>query len=116
MSKTRVTSFSFVMVLLFILSSCGGSGGKKEVKEVPGETAMIEVSISGMTCTGCENTIQSGLTKVPGVISVKASHTLGNAIVEYNPEQVDTLKIKDAVNGCGYTAVKVMPHQEMTEN
>ena len=115
MSKTRVTSFSFLMVLLFILSSCGG-GGKKEVKEAANETAMIEVSISGMTCTGCENTIQSGLTKVPGVISVKASYTLGNAIVEYNPEQVDTLKIKDAVNGCGYTAVKVMPHQETTQD
>ena len=103
------------MVLLFILSSCGG-GGKKGAKEVPAETAMIEVSINGMTCAGCENTIQSSLAKVPGVVSVTASTAMGNAIVEYDPALVDTLKIKETVDGCGYTAVKVMPHQEKTEN
>jgi len=116
MLKTKLSACSLLLVSLFILASCGG-GGKKEVKsDVARETAMIEVSITGMTCTGCENTIQSSLAEVPGVIGVTASHTAGNAIVEYNPELVDSLKIKDAINGCGYVAVKVMPHQAEAVN
>lgn len=111
MLKTKLSACSVMLVSLFFLASCGG-GGKKEVKsDVAKETSMIEVSITGMTCTGCENTIQSSLAEVPGIISVTASATNGNAIVEYNPAEADTLKIKEAINGCGYVAVKVTPHQ-----
>lgn len=110
MSRSRIKSCSLLLVTVALLMSCGG-GGKKEVKEAPAESALIEVSINGMTCTGCENTIQTNLAKVPGIISVKASHTLGNAIVEYEPAKVDTVKIKEVVDGLGYDAVKVMPRQ-----
>src|SRR5512133_2988724 len=111
MLKSKLSACSILIVSLFILVSCGG-GSKKEVKTVVAQgSEKIEVSITGMTCAGCENTIQSSLAKVPGIISVTASATEGNAIVEYNPAQADTLKIKDAINGCGYIAVKVMPHQ-----
>lgn len=96
--------------MVVLLMSCGG-GGKKEVKEAAVESALVEVSINGMTCTGCENTIQTNLAKVPGIISVKASHTLGNAIVEYEPAKVDSVKIKEVVDGLGYDAVKVMARQ-----
>lgn len=116
MLKTKLSACSVLLVSLIILASCGG-GGKKEVKAVVAkETAMIEVSITGMTCAGCENTIQSSLAEVPGVIGVTASHTAGNAIVEYNPALVDSVKIKEAVNSCGYNAVKVMPHQAEVVN
>jgi copper chaperone CopZ len=115
MLKSRLSACSLLLVSLFILASCGG-GSKKEAKTVSQESAMIEVSITGMTCAGCENTIQSSLAKVPGIISVTASATQGNAIVEFNPAQADTVKIKDAINGCGYIAVKVMPHQAEAVN
>ena len=115
MLRARLTACSFLLGSILILSSCG-SGGKKEVKETPQATATVEVSIGGMTCTGCENTIQTNLMKVPGVTGVTASFTAGSAIVEYNPALVDSLKLKEAVNGCGYTAIKVMPHQATTVN
>jgi copper chaperone CopZ len=108
MLSSRITVGFLIIATAIILTSCGG-GGKKQVKETPQQTAMIEVSINGMTCTGCENTIQTNLEKVPGIISVTASYTIGNAIVEYEPGKVDTLKIKEVVDGLGYTAVKVMP-------
>lgn len=118
MLKTKLSACSVLLVSLLFLASCGGGGGKKEVKSsaVARETATIEVSITGMTCTGCENTIQSSLAEVPGVIGVTASHTAGNAIVEYNPALVDSVKIKEAVNSCGYNAVKVMPHKAEVVN
>ncbi len=110
MIRKRTMGYTLLLVMAVFLISCGG-GGKKEVKEASAESALIEVSITGMTCTGCENTIQTNLAKVPGIISVKASHTLGNAMVEYEPAKVDTAKIKEVVDGLGYNAVKVMTRQ-----
>ena len=67
------------------------------------ETSFIEVSIGGMTCTGCEQTIQAGIGKLEGIKSVKASYVAGNALVEFYPGITDTVKIKTAITGSGYT-------------
>lgn len=98
----------FLLGLLIFIASCGG-GKTREAKAEPAATTTIELTIGGMTCTGCENTIQTNLGKVPGIISVTASHLKGNAIIEYEPGKVDTLKIKEVVDGVGYTALKVSP-------
>lgn len=102
--------------LIFILAamlaiSCGND--KKVVKEgVPLEASYIEVSIGGMTCTGCEQTIQASVSKLDGIKSVKASHTSANALIEYYPDVVDTVKIKEAIAGSGYSVKKftTAPH------
>jgi copper chaperone CopZ len=95
------------MLLSFMLFavSCGG-GKNQKAAETPAQTATIDLAIEGMTCTGCENTICSNLEKLPGVKSVTASHTGGNAIIEFEPGKVDTLKIKETVDGLGYRALK----------
>ena len=64
---------------------------------------MIEVSIGGMTCTGCEQTIQNNVGKLEGIKSVKASFTTGIAMVEYFDGIVDTTAIRQAITGSGYT-------------
>jgi len=88
--------------------SCGG-GKSPKAADTPAATATIDLSIEGMTCTGCENTICSNIEKLPGVKSVTASHTQGNAIIEFDPGKVDTLKIKETVDALGYKAVKSSP-------
>jgi copper chaperone CopZ len=92
---------SVFLILLFVAVACNGR------KEAPaemfiGEPSSIEVSIEGMTCTGCEQTIQNNVEKIKGVKSVKASWKEGKALVEFFPEMTDTLEIKDAVTGSGY--------------
>lgn len=85
--------------------SCGG-GKSQKAEETPAATATIDLSIEGMTCTGCENTICSNIEKIPGVKSVTASHTQGNAIIEFEPGKVDTAKFRETVDGLGYKALK----------
>lgn len=95
--------------LMIILASCGG-GRSTEVKQAPeagANTATVSLSIEGMTCAGCENTVCTSLEKVPGVKSVTASHTDGKAVIEIEPGKVDTAMLKEAVNGAGYKALKV---------
>jgi copper chaperone CopZ len=114
MTSSRLTLWTLAFFMLLAVS-CGG-GKNQKAPEVTVPTATIDLSIEGMTCTGCENTISSNLEKLPGIKSVTASHTKGNAIIEYEPDKVDTLRIKETVDGLGYKAVKVsLPESSDTE-
>ncbi len=104
MTRSKLTLWTLLSFML-LSASCGGGKSQKAV-ETPAPTATVELSIEGMTCTGCENTICSNLEKLPGVKSVTASHTGGNAIIEFEPGKVDTIKMKETVDGLGYKAVK----------
>jgi copper chaperone CopZ len=99
--------------LIIVLSFCMGvllaiscSGNKQEKSKDQGEPSLIEVKIEGMTCTGCEQTIQRNVGKLEGIKSVKATFTDGRAVIEYFPGTVDTLKINDAITGSGYKVIK----------
>jgi mercuric ion transport protein len=106
MFKQKLYAGFIIMVYLFIAVTCS-SKNNRGVKTVENpEASVVEVSIGGMSCTGCEKTIQNTVGKLEGIQSVKASYTTGNAIVEYSQGIVDTAKIKEAINGSGYTVKK----------
>lgn len=111
MIMTRKFSVLIMLLCLAIISvSCGGGKSKNTAKDVPEAevvTATAEISIEGMTCTGCENTICTSIEKIPGVKAVTASHTDGKATVEYEAGKVDTAALKAAVDAAGYKALKV---------
>lgn len=111
MNKNKLSLIIILLVSFLLAFSCSGSGKKTEKEAVKGEAAIVEVSIGGMSCTGCEQTIQNNVGKLEGVKSVKASFTTGNAIVEYFPSVVDTVQIKEAVTGSGYIFKKFNPVQ-----
>ena len=95
-----------VLIVALAAVSCNGSGKKAEKETVIQQASLVEVSIGGMTCLGCEQTIQNNVGKLEGIKSVKASFNAGNAIIEYFPATVDTVKIKEAISGSGYTVKK----------
>jgi len=99
---------------MFVALSVVSCGRSKKTADTPAtmENSIIEVSIGGMTCTGCEQTIQSGISKLEGIKSVKASYVTGNALVEYYSGVTDTVKIKEAITGSGYTVKKFIPVAE----
>ena len=105
MLKKRFPYYLVLLVGLFIAAACS-QGKNNAKKDLQVEASSIEVSIGGMTCTGCEQKIQAGVGKLEGIKSVKASHTAANAVIEYYPAVVDTNKIKEAITGTGYTVKK----------
>jgi copper chaperone CopZ len=104
---TRIIIFIFILTLV----SCSGNNKKVQKESANRDASVIEVTIGGMTCLGCEQTIQKNLGKLEGIKSVKASFTLGNAIIEYYPGNVDTAKMKAAITGVGYTVKKFTVNQ-----
>ncbi len=66
---------------------------------------MINMSIQGMTCTGCENSVSAKLAKVPGVVKVgKVSHKEGTAVVVIESDLAKSDALVTAVTSEGYKA------------
>lgn len=108
MLKYKLTTGIFLFLLVVV--SCT-SNKKSEKETIQQQPSLVEVSIGGMDCTDCEQMIQINVSKLEGIKSIKASFIAGNAIVEYFPQQVDTIKIKEAIVGVGYTVKKFLPVQ-----
>lgn len=63
----------------------------------------MELSVKGMTCSGCESHVTNAVGQLEGVDSVNASYENANTIVKYDPAKVDKDQIVEAINKTGYT-------------
>ena len=104
--------FIIILCLLFAFS-CNNPGPKKSAAELVStvsdnaKTVAVEFAIQGMTCTGCEQTIQSGLSSLKGVKHVKANFKNGKAFVEYIPDIADTIQMKQKIATFGYVVAGI---------
>ncbi len=74
-----------------------------------GNYTMVNMSIQGMTCGGCENRITACLEEIPGVVKVgRISHKEGSAFVLVDPKKVKNETLVKAVSSTGYQA-EVIP-------
>ncbi|MBU7591177.1 heavy metal translocating P-type ATPase [Metabacillus halosaccharovorans] len=62
-----------------------------------------EFDITGMTCAACANKIEKRLNKLDGVDQATVNFALETALVEFNPEQVSTSDMKEAIKKLGYS-------------
>ncbi len=97
----------------FLVIGCSGGGTKRsahEIKPVATESLKnigLELSIQGMTCTGCEKTIQSGLSSIKGVVQIKADYKSGKAYVECIQDFTDTIRMRESVTSSGYILANI---------
>lgn len=69
----------------------------------------IEIRISGMSCTGCENRVENILKNIENVESVNANYNTG--IVEIgtnNIKNLDIDMIKETLEDLGYDILEVL--------
>ncbi|WP_281540261.1 mercuric transport protein MerTP [Maribacter aestuarii] len=66
----------------------------------------IQVTVEGMTCTGCEAHIESEVNKLEGILNVKADYAAANTIVKYDTTKVDPEKIETAILSTGYKIIR----------
>ncbi len=112
MHRLTLTKRVFLLAFFVVLISCSGNNKKGANENLQMEASYFEVSIEGMTCLGCEQTIQNNVSKLDGIKSVKASFTAGNALIEYFPAKVDSGKIKEAVTRSGYSVKKFIVREQ----
>lgn len=57
------------------------------------------LSVSGMSCTGCESNVETAVSELPGCESVEADHEAGTVTVEGD---VDEAALREAIEDSGY--------------
>jgi len=62
----------------------------------------IVLSVTGMTCGGCVNSVQKVLTALPGVQSVEVTLTPGQARVVFDPAKIDRAVLVGAIIEAGF--------------
>ena len=71
----------------------------------------IEIRISGMSCTGCENRVENVLKNVENVESVNANYNTGIVEIETNNIKdldLDIDMIKETLEDLGYDILEVL--------
>ena len=97
-------NLALITMILALAVSCQ-SNTRNSGESASAETVnpvKYEIMIEGMTCTGCEQTIEAGVNKLEGIKSVDANHLEGNAFVEFSESKTDTSSIRKAITATGY--------------
>jgi mercuric ion transport protein len=81
-----------------------------KVETVAAQADLQEASlnIKGMTCEGCENSVNYALTREKGVIEANSDYHSGTARVKYDPAVISPEALKQVIEGdVGYQVTKL---------
>jgi copper chaperone CopZ len=62
----------------------------------------VQIKVSGMTCGGCERSVQNALTSRKGVASAKADRAAGVVAVEFDPAVIQRGALEKAIAEAGF--------------
>ncbi len=101
----------FILILTLALNACQGSSGtSNEISEnpqtviqvAPENLVSLSFDVEGMTCTGCESSVEGSLKNMEGVVEAKASHETGKAMVEFDKTLVTAEAMEAGIVSRGY--------------
>lgn len=94
----------FTIINLSLLTACSSSNKNPENTIVVNESDIVKekIGVSGMTCVGCEVTLEENVSKIKGVVNVKASHTKEEVIIEFDSTKTDLNTITKTIKDSGY--------------
>ena len=123
--KTKLISFITILTAVFVIL-CRKSDNKSSTEnktdnkttnteqknesktlEVSANDKAVEIHTTGMTCTGCENTIKSKVKKVEGVKDVMADFKSNTVKASFDPAKTNPEAIKEAITSAGYKVESV---------
>ncbi|MFA8301188.1 MAG: cation transporter [Hyphomicrobiales bacterium] len=96
--------YLFLLVLIGVATSFSCSNSSQTDTESVSKISadMIQVHVSGMTCEGCENTVERALTQEDGVVSADASAKDSVVVVKLKRNKTSFKEIKAAIEYKGY--------------
>ena len=68
--------------------------------------ADIFINVQGMTCSNCENRIETALGKTTGIFDVKASYASGRVAVTYDEQAIRQETIESIIESMDYTIAR----------
>lgn len=84
----------------------GAGSSARHGEAAPGQLAVAEFAVEGMTCGGCAIATEMAVKELDGVISADAEYDeatgSGRCTVEYDPRRVDPGRIMAAIRKAGF--------------
>ncbi|CAI9783546.1 unnamed protein product [Fraxinus pennsylvanica] len=77
---------------------------EENFEKISGSFRRIQVSVSGMTCAACSNSVESALTSLNGVVKASVALLQNRADVTFNPALVKDEDITNAIENAGFDA------------
>jgi copper chaperone len=65
-------------------------------------TETLQLTVTGMTCGGCETAVKRALGQLAGVEEVSASHTANLVGVRYDTDKVTRAMVREKIEALGY--------------
>ncbi len=62
----------------------------------------VQLRVSGMSCTGCEQRIEKALGRVEGVLRSAADHRAGQVRVVFAPARTSEQSVRACIERAGY--------------
>lgn len=107
--KSKFTHLAIVTVLAFLLMAFPAYSGvfffssaKETIMVDSKDVKTYQFTISGMSCDGCEETVNHEVSKLSGIINVKSSYNNGNAVVKFDSSRINDTAIQKMINTTGY--------------
>ncbi len=65
-------------------------------------TTELVLRVEGMTCGGCENSVQTALGEIAGIDQVEADHAQDRVTVAFDPQRVQDGIIRSRIEELGF--------------
>ncbi|NWI51589.1 ATP7B ATPase, partial [Calyptomena viridis] len=72
----------------------------------------VTVNIEGMTCQSCVQSIESQISRVKGIVSIRVSREQNNAVIKYLQSEISPEQICQEIQGMGFDAS--IPEEKLT--
>ncbi len=103
---SQLLNWMITGVLFTFLLSCGNAPTEaKKVEKHNLNTVELTVAVEGMTCEGCENTVNQQLLKLQGIQSSQASHELKQVVIKIDTNITSLDDVTRNIEEVGYTVV-----------
>ena len=100
--KNIFIALSVIIGISLITSCSSGSKDDKVITVKASDIVRESIGVNGMTCVGCEVTLEETISNINGVVSVKASHTNSEVIIEFDSTKTDINAITMSIEDLGY--------------
>ncbi|CAA2998626.1 copper-transporting ATPase RAN1 [Olea europaea subsp. europaea] len=81
-----------------------GSYDEENFEQISGNFRRIQVSVTGMTCAACSNSVESALMSINGVVKASVALLQNRADVTFDPALVKDEDITNAIENAGFDA------------
>ncbi len=96
--------YHYVLIIIVLLATISCSPQQESEKVVIKKSNVIKqvLGVDGMTCMGCEITLEKNVSEILGVVSVKASSDDKQVVVQYDKTKTNLTQIIKTIKKAGY--------------